>query len=109
MNKKEAAYVCSLRNELERMRALRWTKPVEPDVNPPVQQGVTYTGWIYCGDRVEPASSTSLVHSCGGITMKGARALYSTQLLALKALRHATELECAEKLRRIDLAISEVK
>jgi hypothetical protein len=110
MNKKEAAYVCSLRNELERVKALRWTDPVEPDVLPPTEWGVTQLGRVYYADRVKEACSTATTHGTGTkINAQGPIPLYSTQLLALKALRYSVELDCAEKLQRIDLAIREVK
>lgn len=37
-------------------------------------------------------------------SQKGIR-LYSTKLLALKSMRNAVEMKCAEKLRMVDLMI----
>ena len=103
MTKKEQARLAVLRHELALAKALRWTEPVEPDVQPPVK-GLS-VGYTYIGDRVEPARSSVVFHAVGRqdkTDSQGCRSLYSTRLLALKALRHAVEKDCAEKLARID-------
>ncbi len=108
MNKKE-------REQLERAltaSALRATSRVLPDVRPPAGSGMS-VGWLYGGESgsspgVDVACSSSVFHGYGSIdrtNSQGCRALYSTKLLALKALRHEVELDCARRLRKIDIMI----
>lgn len=109
MNKKE-------QKELEDAKiaaALRWTAPVAPDVNPPspMHPGERLSkGFLFNAHsrEVRPSCSSSISHSYGRddkTTSQGARALYSTRLLALKALRHECEKQFAEILRIIDKRI----
>lgn len=111
MTKKEKA-------EFERLltrAALRSTSPVEPDVAPPVYgdgmtQGFTIVG--PCGEyaRVDVACSSSVYHGVGytdKTTTQNPRWLYSSRLLALRALRYDIEQQCAVRLRRIDAMIEE--
>lgn len=107
------------REQLERAltaSALRATSKVLPDVQPPAGSGMS-VGWLYSGEAgdypgVDVACSSSVFHGRGctdRTTTQGRRALYSTKLLALKALRHEVELDCARRLRRIDIMIEEEK
>jgi hypothetical protein len=110
MNKKEQAYVESLKTQL----ALRWTQPVAKDlpVPRPLEGGFT-SGWDFnaYNASVEKMWSESVAHGTGGrresriSARQNGRALYSSKLLALKALRHAVECESAAKLRKIDIEI----
>jgi hypothetical protein len=84
-----------------------------PDL--PVPEEGTIRGWMYwaMGDspRVMEIESTSVGHrnvgsSCGS---QGGRALYSTKLKALRALRVAVERDCARRLRDIDIQIEKEK
>ncbi len=111
MTKKERAEMDATIFELGRVAALRWTQPVEPDV--PVPKWLDRSrGWLPAYDRVELAWSSSVSHGRGewrehGSGSQGARALYSTPTLALRALRYAIEHEAAIKLMKIDRMIRE--
>jgi hypothetical protein len=111
MTKKEQA-------EMERLltlSALRMTSPVGKDLPPPILDGPRDTltkGWDYNVHtvRVEPCCSSSLYHNWGSwekTTTQQPRALYSTKMKALMALRHALELRCAAELRKVDRMIEE--
>jgi hypothetical protein len=109
MNKKERETLEAALTEC----ALRRTAPVAPDVAPPKGNELS-TGFLHVGGmsygRIEPACSSSINHGRGQTnrtTSQGARWLYSTKLLALKALRYEVETECARKLRSIDREIEE--
>jgi len=92
--------------------ALRTTTDVAPDVPPPTNGGLS-KGFAVVGERsdngrVEPACSSSVHHGIGQhdrTTSQNARHLYSTKILALKALRRAIEQDCAVRLRRVDRMI----
>lgn len=86
--------------------ALRWTSPVAPDIPPP-QHGNLTKGWLFNehSSRVSRACSSAVHHNPWTDTetnTQGARALYSTELLALKAMRHAKEKRFAEELADLD-------
>lgn len=113
MTKKEKA-------ELERgrsWRALRWSEveEVAPDLPIPKWPAVT-NGWAinaYCKD-IRRAWSESTSHGDGEwsgnyrtrSTSQGGIALYSTEELALRALRCIVEREAAERLLSIDESIA---
>ena len=126
MTKKEKQMVEELLTEA----ALRRTAPVEPDVDIPpafnggsreISTGFLFRGALGASPRVEYAASTSVSHKAsynpinietedryrGGGWSQGARQLYSTKLLALKALRHELERQCCRTLREIDKQIEE--
>ena len=94
--------------------ALRTTADVSADVPPPKSNGLA-KGWLPVAERsnfprVEPACSSSFYHGKGQqdkTNSQGARSLYSTKILALKALRRAVEKDCAERLRKVDRMIEE--
>lgn len=98
--------------------ALRTTADVAADVPPPAsgRAGLS-VGWMLLGERsdsarVEVACSSSVHHGVGRqdrTTSQGARHLYSSELLALKALRREVEKDCADRLRRVDRMIEEVE
>jgi hypothetical protein len=57
---------------------------------------------------VEPACSSSVYHGFGNATKttsQGARHLFSSRLLALRALRNDVEDDCAKRLRFVDRMI----
>jgi hypothetical protein len=94
--------------------ALRWTDPVKPDVAPPsakAPRGTLSTGWHpYVTHGIHKACSSSTEHAIGcadHTTMKHPIWLYSTRILALKALRYAAEMEAARRLAYIDEQICE--
>jgi hypothetical protein len=112
MTKKERAEVEELRQRLATVAALRWTEPVGTDVPVPAWNGELSKGFLPCGDRVEVACSSSTYHAIGRTDKTNSHravALYSTRLLALKALRHNLELEFALRLARIDAQIENEK
>ena len=115
MTKKEQAEVAALKNRLSTLAALRWTEAVDPDIPIPDGTGLA-KGWLFNGygvwPRAEKACSSSVYHSFGSddkTSTQGARQLYSTKLLALKAMRHEIEIQCAKKLLSVDLQIAAEK
>lgn len=107
MTKKERAEIDALVKKLRISGALRWTEEVKPDVPiPKGWQGLS-KGWLprAWDGTAEPACSSAVHHARGQndkTTSQGAKELYSTRLLALKAARHQVEMEAAEKLAQID-------
>ena len=93
-------------------RALRWSDgdiPV-PDVMPPVAWGELTSGYTFnaYACRVDIAWSSSISHAVGQTektTSQHSLVLFSTRLLALRALRAAMELEFATKLAALDVQI----
>jgi len=94
--------------------ALRTTSDVFPDVIPPDNTSNRLsTGFITVGSmsdsaRVDTACSSSIGHGIGRTdktTSQGSRRLYSSRILALRALRREVENDCANRLRRIDRMI----
>lgn len=111
MNKKEQAEFDKLQRQLQTAYALHWTTEVLPDVPPPSNGtfGMT-TGWLFntYSNRVAPACSTSINHSFGHndkTDSQGSRALYSTKVLALRALRYSLEKQYADALASVDARI----
>ena len=116
MTKKERAELDGLLKALRLAKALRWTDPVNPDVprptpgtfGAPMAIGFLFVGELGDHPRVDVACSSAIGHSVGNTgrtTTQGARSLYSTRALALKALRNEVEKACAERLARIDAQI----
>ena len=125
MNKREKAAF----QRLEILAALRWTPKVDPDLPIPTE-GHTQ-GWrasvltSSSGDAVTTVIDGSVRRSWSEPNRNGhgehteesrlyaggwrGVALYSTELLAWKALRHGLELEYAANLSRIDKRISELE
>lgn len=106
MNKSERATFAYLRT----MLALHITEAVEPDIAPPAKSNALRKGWLFNvhSQRVEIACTSGVSHSFGQddqARSQGTRRLFSSRLLALRALRYATEQECAKKLRDIDRQI----
>lgn len=97
--------------------ALRATPIVKPDVAPPASGGGKLaTGFWpiaphgFGGGHVEPACSSTSYHAIGSnraTNSQGARSLYSTRLLALRAMRNEVERDAAQKLMDIDRLIAE--
>lgn len=111
MNKKELAYV----EELLTISALRYTADVEKDVPMPEPcSSKTSRGFIFYGEssdspRIEEIESTSVSNKQVGTYSgsQGGRSLYSTRLLALKALRREVEKVSAKRLRNVDRMIEQ--
>lgn len=109
MTKKEKAAHDAEIDRLTLRLALCWTPEVPPDVpHPTGSSGDPRTltkGWKPFFDRVEPGCSSSCNHGRFQTTKVDSQQpvdLYSTRLLALRALRHEMELRFAAELRRID-------
>lgn len=114
MNKKELAEMAELKRELAEARALRFTSQVVPDLPAP-KGGVKTSGWdfnAHCHE-VGQAWSESIAHGRGPARGKnmsasqGSRALYSTKLLALKAMRNTMEHKAARELAKVDALIEQ--
>jgi hypothetical protein len=116
LNLKEKAEFARLQAEVRIARALRWSEPVARDLPAPRLSGNVSQGWDYnihtC--KVEPAWSSSIYHGWGEyIRGESPRsqysfALYSTELLALRALRCELERKAAEALAAIDARIEKL-
>lgn len=120
MTKTERAEMDRLEIVSRANRALRWSTfgfadRIEPDV--PVPQSGHTEGWTfnsYGSGRVERAWSEMTVHGSGEHRphgdsrrsgTRGGKALFSSRLLALSALRSAKEREFATVLAQIDIEI----
>ncbi len=111
MNKKELAEVERLKTELLEAKALRFTDLITPDVDPPdaMSDGLA-VGFVFnsYGRRIEPACSSSCWHAVGRqdkTTSQMPIQMYSTRLLAMKAMRAELEREYARELAQIDRQI----
>lgn len=108
MTKKEKAAHDVEIDKLTLRLALCWTAPIQPDVAVPKNSyGTTglSLGWLPVFDRVEAACSSSGNHGTGTVTRpntQGPRELYSTKILALRALRFQMEERFARELKKID-------
>ena len=103
-DKKELEYLNNLKMEL----SFRRTDKIVPDLLPPdylnnrIINGYSYNLYAL---RVEKACTSSISHSFGNwdkTTSQNTLELYSTRLLALKAMRYEFELKCAAELYKID-------
>lgn len=108
MNKKEQAEMEELKVKL----ALRLTDKIYPDLKKP--DGSDYKqmnkGWYFNAHsmQVSKACSTSHGHSVWSdekTSSQNGIDIFSTRLLALKAMRHEVEMKSARDLRRIDVMI----
>lgn len=125
MNKTERAALESAQKELVVARALNWSRheSLLEDLPPPSGRGpgTRYTeGWGFNShtEDVFPMWSGVVVHGYGsaptttmasGSRSHGGRALYSTKLLALQALRYEMERNAARALAKIDAQIAAQK
>ena len=114
MTKKEQKAMEALLNRAETLAALRWTAPVQRDVDVP-KNGYS-EGWDYnsYSKTVFRGWSSSGSHGTGPAPEVGryrsasqdARRLYSTEALALAAMRHEIEQRVAADLLKIDRQIA---
>lgn len=104
--------------ELQILLALRPTADVERDLLPPspvlIGEPKLVKGYMFnqYSARVEKACSSSIYHAIGQwdkTTSQNPIKLFSTELKAYKALRHALEWEAAQKLRKVDLIIEKLE
>ncbi len=106
MNKKEKAEL----EKYKQLSALRMTEQVLPDVKKPTDYGDLATGYTFNGYsfKVSESCSSTVSHSTSGsltTTSQSAIEMYSSKLLALKAMRNALELRYAKELRSVDIMI----
>lgn len=114
MTKKEREALVDLQRQLEEARAFRFTDDVAPDVMPP-KEGYAIGFFAHHLSSFSPVSkgwTSSVYHGSSEVPGKhasqGSRYLYSTELLAYRAVRRAMEKEFSEKLARIDRKIAEL-
>ena len=115
MNKKEKQLLEDLQDKLRLAKALRWTEEVLPDVSPPALEdnfGALSTGFSMnsYSQRVVEACSSSCSHGLDRTdrtNSQGSRHLFSSKLLAFKAMRWEIELKCAKELSQIDKLIEQ--
>ena len=120
MTKKEKAAFDAAIKESQLLAALRFTQPVERDVKPPSEWKCEYSeGWDFNAHsaRVWQGWSTTVSHGTGPAPKKGdrhyngsqnARSMFSSEVLALRAMRYEMEQKFAEQLRQVDDRIKAV-
>jgi hypothetical protein len=124
MTKKEKAEMQTAKSEMqaainraEALAALRWTAPVRPDLDVPEKgysEGWDYNSYSQSWHCVFTSWSGPVSHGTGpaptegnySSATKGARRLFSTEALALAAMRHDIELKAAADLLKIDRQIA---
>ena len=114
MTKKEQAEMKAAIDRAETLAALRWTAPVERDVEVP-QQGYS-EGWDYnafsmsvwqgWSDRIYHGNGKAPVGYKDRNGTQGGRRMYSTKALALAAMRHEMEQKFASHLLSVDRQIA---
>lgn len=116
MNKKEQAEFDAAKKAVFVARALNWTESVSLDV--PVPKKGETRGYVFnemgSPPYVAHALSSTIGHATSWLdpsppkktTSQRPIPMYSTELLALKALRHALENRYAETLAKIDMQIA---
>lgn len=98
--------------DLEERASFRMTGDIKEDLSPPGRTSEQVSnGWLFseASTAVFKASSTGTAHGYDWdvVTAQGPKRLFSTRLLALRALRRAVEKETATRLRNIDLEIKD--
>lgn len=114
MTKKEQSEMKAAIDRAEKLAALRWTAPVERDVEVP-QQGYS-EGWDYnafsmsvwqgWSDRIYHGKGKAPVGYKDRNGTQGGRRMYSTKALALAAMRHEMEQKFASHLLSVDRQIA---
>lgn len=113
LSKKKEAELLQQQRESRIRAALHWTEPAAgPDVGIPDDYKTLVTGYTFnaYAMQVYEACTTEFFHAVGRtdrVEAQGPLRLYSTRLLALRALRNAVERECAERLAKIDQMIED--
>jgi hypothetical protein len=107
-------YIDKTKYALRKASALRFTSPVEPDIEPPTEFRVIKKGWLFnsYNNTVAKACTSAIHHSYGQddkTDTQGSRRLYSTKFRALLALRCRVENDCAAALARIDDMIEQAE
>ena len=108
MTKKELAEMDALKTALRIAKSFRFTSEVAPDLRPPKDHSLT-KGWLFndYSHDVFKACSSSVHHGNGWerTSAQNPRSLYSTELLAYRALRYAMEVKLSAALARVDARI----
>lgn len=113
MTKKEKEYVEQLEHEVRLKAALRWTDKVLPDLPHPKYGDKDTSGWTFnsYNGEVRQSWSSTVAHGSGASRSVGfgasqnSIAMYSTKILALKAMRFEMENKFARDLAKVDLEI----
>lgn len=110
MNKKEQAEFDAAKKAVIVARALNWSEPVARDVRATTGyvQGFTFnahTSEVLYGLSGTIGHATSRDNFPLKTSTQNGIAMFSTKLLALRALRHEVEKQCAERLAKIDMQI----
>jgi len=113
MTKKEQAAMQAAINRADTLAALRWTSPVLRDVDVPkdgYSEGWDYNAWtqeVFMGWSSPVCHGTGRAPETGNrrTGSQGPRCYYSTQALALAAMRHDIEIKAAADLLKIDRRI----
>jgi hypothetical protein len=110
MTNKELAAVERLKHELRLARAWKMTDPVTPDIPIPDYMDGIKNGYLYnaYSARIEKACTSAINHNFGGwdkTTTQQPRELYSTPILAIRAMRYEMEREFLNKLAAVDKLI----
>ena len=112
MTKKEQAELDGLRRQLVLLNAFHFTPKVEPDIAVPTKFSHCVLGWSFnsYSSRVCPTwskySSNGDGHEHTRHGAQGGTRQYSSEVLALKALRHALEQKFASELAAVDAQIA---
>jgi hypothetical protein len=118
LNLKEKAEFARLQDEVRIARALRWTEPVACDLHAPAVAGKVAQGFAFDAESrtILPVWSSCARHGAG-VYLKnrgkdasgtGPANMFSTELLALRALRCELERKAAEALAAIDARIEKL-
>lgn len=112
LNKKEQTELETLKLDLAMERAMRRSQPVAKDLPPPDSSGELSKGWDYSAygnGEVRQHCSSSVFNGSGWekTPYQNSRRLFSTELLALQALRHELAEGYAKNLARIDALIDQ--
>ena len=109
MNKKELAELDALRMEVRVAKAFRLGSPVARDLPPPTGSLALTRGWNFNWHSKAVFMACSDVISNGEgwekTTSQNPRHLFSTELVALKALRYEVAYRAARELADIDARI----
>lgn len=112
MTKKERAAFDSLVRQLAEARAFRFTDDVPRDLAPPSKYNELSRGWDFHlhSATVGKACSSSIYHgrSWEKTTTQNPLTMFSTEMLATRALRREMEQDFARKLAAVDLRIAEL-
>jgi hypothetical protein len=117
MTKKEQAQMQAAIDRAETLAALRWTNPVPRDVGIPetgYSQGWDYNAYrgdVYLGWSGPISHGTGAAPEVGNYRggSQNPRRYYSTQALALAAMRHEIEIKAAANLLKIDRQIAALR